>query len=276
MSYNHYWTRSNPGIIIILIDQSVGMSELLDDRKKSDIAADFVNCFIAESCNRFVNNGAMILPSAFISLIGYYDNKIKIIRKSSILEMIENPLKIDTYKKQISDGIGGFVEIDYSIPIQVLPKATGNKPMEKGFEFSMHEINEFIKRKNDIDLQTLIRPIVINICEGIPTNGLESVRSTVNKLSTIHIPSGSPIIINIVLGCGEKYIFPTKLMDLADKVSSAKLYFDISSTLPISIHKLLDLGFNVDEKSRYLFYNVVNDDLGRISSACHCLIYSAS
>ena len=101
--YENNFTRANPGLIVILVDQSGSMSlEWTDGKSLAEQTAMVINRCIAEMGFRFTA-GTTIKESANIVLIGYggepnYEAQLS--RSGSIREFVEQPLRREIIKKK--------------------------------------------------------------------------------------------------------------------------------------------------------------------------------
>jgi len=271
MNYENRFTRANPGFIILLVDQSFSMSnEWTDGKSLAEQTALAINRCLAEMGAKFTS-GTEIKKSAFIVIIGYggieNSDSANLIRKGSIVEFMESPMRIESIKKKISDGAGGLIEIDYSMPINIEPTAVWGTPMASAFQLASSFIQEWKQRPLDSedDLgNTVTRnelkdpvPLIVNISDGEPTDDPNDVRKYANEIMTTNFSDGTPLIFNIHLSPngGLRVEFPKNENNIKDEM--ARLLYDISSKLPQSfVEDAKGSGFVVDGGERTFMSNV--------------------
>ena len=154
---------SNPGCIVILIDQSYSMSEpFTDGGTKAERATRAVNSVIEEivlACR----SGDTIRDRCHISVIGYGEH-VNCVVDGMISEIASATIDIKKVKKLISDGVGGVIEIEREVPVWLEPQSSSQTPMHKAFERATEIIEHWISDKPDA-----FPPIVINITDGAAT-----------------------------------------------------------------------------------------------------------
>ncbi len=236
-NYNTLWSSATPGLIIFLIDQSASMQEeFIDGKNKAEFTASVIN----ETINDLIlqcSSGNMVKDRLFVSLIGYGGkggNSVDDVRSGYIGSFADNPLRFETVIKKISDGEGGFVEIEEEIPIFIEPTCPENglTPMAEAFEFAQRLIATWMDKKPENPA-----PVVINISDGFPFTGNddeeEEIRRTASKayeIMSMQMNDGNPLVFNIHLGIGLECRFEESSIELPDE--NAKFLFSISSKVP--------------------------------------------
>ena len=170
----------------------------------------------------------------FISVIGY-NHKVKNLAAGYLKDLDENPRRVDKVKQKISDGAGGILEIDKSMPIWVDPiTEDGATNMKGAFEMAKEIIEKWIadKPKNPA-------PVIINISDGVPYfNGLdldickEQTIGVVNQIKAINTEDGKVQIFNAMIGNGTKSVFPSSLNEIS--TDEGKFLYEISTEIPES------------------------------------------
>src|SRR5687768_3980489 len=121
--YSKLIGTNNPGLFIILVDQSGSMSDSYADSTKANFAALAVNRTIYEilaSCMA----GEKPKDRCHVSVIGYGEATQMIL--GGMPSEIKNPAHgHETYKKKVSDGAGGLVEVEQTLPIWLKPTNGG-------------------------------------------------------------------------------------------------------------------------------------------------------
>ena len=252
MNYNNFFTRANPGLIIILIDQSKSMEDPWSGGKTlAEQTAMSINRCITEMGLRFTS-GTKMKNSANIVLIGYGGIKdsweANVLRAGSIVELFEDTtVPVQHLKQKISDGAGGILEIDFDLKEFVTPTAVWGTPMASAFELANRVVKEWVSRpldSEDEEGKTYTRdaskdpvPLIVNISDGEPTDKEEDVRKYAKEIMETACPDGNPLIFNIHLSAngGREVSMPMDEASLPDGDKMSKLLFDISSKLPESM-----------------------------------------
>lgn len=234
-NYSKQWSTATPGYLIFLIDQSSSMGNDWSDGKTY---AEFT----AEVINRTINEliatnaaGETVKNRVFISLIGYGSKGVRDIRSGYLSSYAEEPLRIERYKRKVSDGEGSFLELNMEVPVFLDPEAAGITPMAEAFSFSERLIQRWIDVKNDNPV-----PVIINVTDGKPDTGkkelneaeIASTIATANEILNMETLDGNPLIFNVHISKAKHEIrFPAKRTDLGDD-QFAHFLFQISSRVP--------------------------------------------
>lgn len=241
--YENNFTRANPGLIVILVDQSGSMSiEWTDGKSLAEQTAMVINRCIAEIGFRFTA-GTTVKESANIVLIGYGGDpsyEAQLIRSGSIREFIEQPIRREVVKKKEYNREMGFYEIDFEVPINIEPVAGYVTPMGSALMLAESIVKEWVNRTDDRDAAKDPVPLIINISDGAPTDedgyvmtDFSPIVNIANSIKSIDCPDGHPLIFNIHLSADcntEEVQFPESKSQLPDELSC--LLYDMSSSLP--------------------------------------------
>lgn len=246
--YENNFTRANPGLIVILVDQSGSMSlEWSDGKSLAEQTAMVINRCIAEMGFRFTS-GTTIKESANIVLIGYGGEpnyEAQLLRSGSIKEFVEHPLRREVIKKKEYNREMGFYEIDFEIPINIEPVAGYVTPMESALTLAKSIIKEWVNRNDNRDKSKDPVPLLINISDGAPTDESGYVMSdftpitdVTDSIKSISCPDGNPLIFNIHLSADNNSVeiqFPESKGQLPTDDELSGLLYDMSSSLPDSM-----------------------------------------
>ena len=242
-------STSNPGCIIILVDQSWSMSEPFGDGTKAEQATQAVNSVI-EDIVLACRSGDTIRERCHISVIGYGEQVNRVI-DGMISEIVSATIEIKKVKKLIPDGAGGIIEIESERPIWLEPKANSQTPMHKAFEYAAEIIEDWISDRPDA-----FPPIVINITDGAATRPDLSADAA-RKIMSFRTTDGAVLVFNIHITNKGDIVKP--LPYNTDQFSGqvlAEYLFDISSTLPPELFKAAeDAGFPPEPGARCFVYN---------------------
>lgn len=174
--YSEYYTKSNPGLWVLLTDES------------------------EESCqeiNRFINEvvllnyvGRDVVSRCYIHIISYNKN-VKRIASGYLMQYNLNPLRIDEVTKKVPDGAGELVEIKSKMPVWIEPKTERG---EYCFKEAVNGVKIFIKEWISANPQTPA-PIVWNFA------GIESVHHhdliSIEILKEMYSRDGNLLFINV-------------------------------------------------------------------------------
>ena len=94
--YSEYYTTHNPGLWVILTDESDEATQVINDVISTVIKRNFAN---------------PIKNRCYIHLIGY-NGSVKVIKSGHLEEFHDNPLRIEAAKRFVSDGEGGRIECE--------------------------------------------------------------------------------------------------------------------------------------------------------------------
>ena len=257
--YQEQLSSSKPGLIIIMIDQSVSMSFPYANSTKAELAALAVNRVIAEIITA-CTVGDEIRDRCYVAVIGY-GKGVNVIFLDKVSELAKNPNTI-TVKKKVSDGAGGLVEVDEIVRVFVNDTAIGGTPMREAFQQAYIGVDKFISNN-----PSSFPPIVINITDGEPsTTSIAIVATEANKLAQLKTSDGNVIIINahISTASAGKIELPNNNAGFSGN-EFANFLFDISTVLPDTLaNRAKQTGFNVQSGSRGFVYNADVETLIRI------------
>ena len=262
MAYSEKMSSSNPGLIIILIDQSYSMNDPYgsNGEAKKDLAAKAVNRVIFEIMEASAD-GEKYKDRVYIMLVGYglKTGDLEIILNGFISEISNKIIRTEKIKRKVSDGAGGLVEIEEEFPIWVEPKAEYGTPMDLAFKEAYKTIETWCNANSNS-----FPPLVINITDGEP-NDFQNTEYEANKITSLSTNDGNVLLLNAHIADGNKESIklPNDVSHLSDPL--AKFLFDISSILPDPlVDEAKKVGFNVKEGARGMVYNADADILIRL------------
>lgn len=259
MNYEKLMSSANPGLIIFLIDQSYSMSDSFEAGKsKAEFAALAVNRGINEIINANAD-GDRIKDRCFISIIGYGQG-VQEVRSDYLNALADNPIRINTIKRKMSDGAGGLVDMDYEMPEWIDAQAGNGTPMNEAFAVAHRLASEWIKQNPDS-----AAPVVVNISDGMP-NDEPSTRKKAKEVMSLSCNDGNVLVFNAHIsngGSATKLAFPEPSDVLPD--AHAKFLFDISSEVPDSyLQAAKKAELPVKPASRGYAYNADGETLVKI------------
>lgn len=247
-NYSKQWSTATPGYLIFLIDQSSSMgAEWAEGNTFAEFTAEVVNKTINELIATNAA-GESIKDRVFISIIGYGIKGVRDIRSGYLSSYAENPISVEKSTKKVSDGEGGFFEMNIEKPIFLTAESGGVTPMAGAFEFAEELIESWVSKKNDNPV-----PVIINVTDGKPETGqqelndaaLASTIATANSILSMETLDGNPLIFNVHISkTSTELQFPASRSDVGSD-EYANFLFQISSRVP-EVYKRaakdLDLG----------------------------------
>ena len=255
--YSESLSSSNPGLILIMIDQSKSMSDPYDaNSSKNDFAALAVNRVIAEVITA-CTVGDEIRDRCYVAVIGYRgDEEVEVMFLKKVSELAQNT-DTTTVKKKVSDGAGGLVEVDELVRVFVKPIANGGTPMAKAFKEAYEGAERFISK-----YPNSFPPIVINITDGEPnewrrSNTFKKTTEKAKQLAQLKTTDGNIIVMNAHISAASagKIELPNSNASFREN-EFANFLFDISTILPKTLaERAKEVGFNVQPNSRGFVFN---------------------
>ena len=239
---------SNPGCIVILVDQSASMNEEWGTRTKSDGAALAVNR-ILEELVLAGRAGETIKDRCYVSVIGY-GQQVKSVVGGMISEIASSLIEVKGVKKSIPDGAGGLVEVEVEMPVWVRPEANNGTPMHEAFERAAEIIQCWCNDKPDS-----FPPIVINVTDGA-ANYPDLTAEAARKVMNLHTTDGNVLVFNIhIANSKHEVIFPHSTTQLVSD-NLAEFLFDLSSVLPEPLREAAKAaGLPAEINARCFAYN---------------------
>lgn len=226
------WSSATPGLLVILVDQSGSMTLPYD-------GGDSRTVFAAKAVNRLINtliqknfNGRTPKNRCYVAVIGY-DVEAKVLAKGYLDKLNDNPIRIDTVQKKVSDGAGGLVEISSKMPVWVEPiKDNLWTNMTAAFLMAKDLVEAWISDKPQNPA-----PVIINISDGTPYYDQKDVNvcmketiNVVNQIKQLSTEDGNVQIFNAMIGEGQKVVFPSSGSELITE--EAKFLYEISTVIP--------------------------------------------
>lgn len=264
------WSTCNPGLLIILVDQTNTASFVgVPDIANALIEAIIMLCFAGEKPKN----------RSYISIIGY-NNEVRLLQSGDLQYFESNPVRVEEgVIKKLPDGAGGLVEIKCKRPIWIqkeLPNSAGRN-MYGAFDLSNELIKEWVDQYPERPA-----PIILNISAGLPydtssdcTESMLKVADVVESIKTLStITSNEKIqIINVLVDYSlNKYIFPLKNSSFTPEQD---FFYEISTELH-DIQGIYNAAeyqqLVLDGGSRSFIYNMGKDDVRRLVG---CLFASA-
>lgn len=174
--YSKYYTKSNPGLWVLLTDES---EESCQEINK------FINTII-----QFNYVGSDVISRCYIHIISY-NGDVKRIVSGDLMQYELNPLRIDEQTVKVPDGAGGLVEIKSKMPVWIEPRT---KRERYSFKEAVNGIKIFVKEWILANPQTPA-PIVWNFADIGSINHNDLIE--IDKLKEIYTRDGKLLFINV-------------------------------------------------------------------------------
>ena len=271
--YDNIWTRSNPGLIIFLINQGNSMNECLSNGKTyAENAALAVNRMISEMGFRF-SSGTAIRDCANIVIIGYGGNEnkmeVELVRSGSLASLFsDDSIPIQHLNMNVSDGAGGMMDIDVELKQFVSPKAIGEESLASAIDCASQILAKWVIRTNESFNGNLYPvPVIINFSNA-NVQISNQTNSQIRDVMNLKLADGNPLMINCIYDNNPSIKgFPSlsKFVDL-----SYKEFCNISSFVPyeyLSEMKDNNRFPHVRKGSKFLFFFLDDETLRKLVEA---------
>ena len=266
IGYSKSMSSNEPGLFIILIDQSSSMQlqcGLGAKQSKAESISSNVNRVLAELCLRNTKDvGGMpqVKPRIDISIFGYGcdEDDTRAVRSAfgGALDgksIVNLPDLAQKYLRLGEQGVNNKCSI--SMPVWVEPKAIGATPMGAAFTKAAEIAEEWVSTHS-----TSFPPLVLNFTDGEVNDVTpKKLKKIADRLTSISTDDGTVLLFNchISSGKGDSCMLPSSKDEIPSDTSAALLY-DISSPLPVLMQQLARArGFTqVNENTRGFAYNI--------------------
>ena len=249
----------NPGLVVILVDQSSSMvNRFTPTLNRAEFAALAVNRCIYEILAN-CRSGTVVRDRCHVAVIGYGGQGKSLLVAGKPSEMESLIKRVEVIPQKVPDGAGGLVNIDFQMPIWVEAAASGGTPMNEGFSFAKDLINAWITEN-----PTSFPPICINITDGEPNNEPEA-EAEAARLRQCSTSDGQTLLFNAHIGnpADGEVTVPSSDGQLSDNL--ARFLFRISSEIPASmVGAARNVGFNPQPGSRGMIMNAGAEALTKL------------
>lgn len=239
---------SNPGCIVILVDQSWSMGQEWATGTKSEGTALAVNRILEELVLASLD-GDVMKDRCHVSVIGYGE-RVQQVVNGMISDVALSVTEVKKVKKCIPDGAGGIVEVEVETPIWLRPEANNGRPMHKAFEHATEIVQHWCN-----DNPNSFPPIVVNITDGAASHP-DWTADAARKVANLHTTDGNILVFNIHIANNKhEVIFPHSSNQLVGD-DLAEYLFELSSILPKPLcNAAKEAGLPADADSRCFAYN---------------------
>jgi uncharacterized protein YegL len=228
-------SRANPSCFLFLIDQSGSMADAWgsgeSQHKKADGLADTINKLLAELTIKCAKEEG-VRDYYHVGVIGYgssvgpaFAGPLAGKDLVPISEVANNPARLESRVKKVSDNAGGLVDQTIKFPVWFEPTANGGTPMCQALTRAQSIVQGWLTQH-----LSCFPPIVINITDGEATDGDPTIPG--NSLNQLASSDGNVLVFNIHLSSrnAPAIVFPDNEEQLPDDF--ARQLFRMSSVLP--------------------------------------------
>ncbi len=271
--YSAEISRTNPTMILFLLDQSGSMGEefqmapsysspwgspsqhLGPMPKKADGVADAINRLLQSLCIRCAKEGG-IRDYFHVGVIGYgeqvgpaFIGNLEGMELVPISKIGSNHARLEERTKKIPDGAGGVLETKVKFPIWFEAVASGGTPMSEAFDQAKSIVEEWIQNHPNG-----FPPMVINITDGEFSDGDPS--DLANELKSLKTSDGNVLLMNLHLSSviTSPIVFPNYDAELPNDYS--KILYNMSSDLtPFMVSVAKQHGNKVGDGAKGFAFN---------------------
>jgi len=258
MAYQAAIQRSDPAVLLFVIDQSGSMAERMGtfEISKAQFLADVMNKTLMEIVTR-CQKADGVRDYFHVGVIGYGADGpknalagalgVQILNPISAIEA--NPLRVDTRIKKVPDGAGGVYEQQVQFPVWFEAQASGGTPMVAALTKAGEELVQWCSTH-----PRSFPPTVLHITDGESQGGNpEEVSQTLRQLGT---DDGGVVLLNLHVSSqgAAPILFPDGEQGLPDEFS--ELLFRMSSQLPPKmVEAAKEKRYKITDQSRGYIFN---------------------
>jgi len=288
--YDKKITSNEPGLIILLIDQSSSMSETLV--KTADGEAFSIAKMAKYVCDHFLNEifqkcvrGNEFKPYLDLAVIGYgreTERGAKIRSALTKITLEQFPFSVtklaDCYTKKNQNTSDDASVVPKPRLEWTEERSSGDTPMLEAFKKSREIIENWLPNH-----KTSFPPFVINMSDGAPTDDVEILEmlrngsvdddlsqtqliSETNVIQKLGTDNGTCLICNCHISSMmmTQVLYPTDITEINNIDELAKIMFKMSSVIPDTLRKLgAGLGLPLEYNSKFFVFNA---DVGSLKS----------
>lgn len=258
MAYTAQITRANPTLVVLLLDQSGSMADPFGGEqnvRKAEFVAGVVNRTLHDLVIRCTKTEE-VRNYYYVSVIGYgrtvgpaFTGALAARTVVPVSEVADNPLRIETGYKRVSDGVGGYVEMPVRYPVWIYSHADGGTPMCRALEVARGVVSQWLAEH-----PRGFPPTVLHLTDGESSDGDPTQLG--RELLSLSTDDGGVLVFNCHVSSRRsvKVEYPTTEAELADDF--ARTLFRMSSVLPENfLAAAQQLGVPAAEDSRGFVFN---------------------
>jgi uncharacterized protein YegL len=262
--YSKLISTANPGLFVILVDQSSSMEDQYANSTKANYAALQVNqCIYAIlSASR---QEEKVHDRCHIAVIGY-GASTGLILTGRASELMTKVIRNENYKRQELDQAGNPYEASQTLPVWVEARHDNGTPMADALELAVELVGAWIRDKGPTGNENSdsFPPVIFNITDGKPNDltGADApeTRRAAERLAALSTKDGSVLIANCHIGeqGGPEIKLPASAGSLTEP--EARFFFEISSVIPAELFAAAQSqGLTPQSGSRFFVMNAAPD-----------------
>lgn len=267
--YSKQITRTNPALVVVLVDRSESMAENVPHgmgvATKAQVVADSVNALLSEMVFRSQRYGGVV-DYFSVAVVGYGDSTVEHLLPKGVMSISEVEQMTTTVSNRF---------VRYTLPTGqivrgvvparewIKPVAAGNTPMGEAFSKTLRSLRGWCSSHRDS-----FPPIVINITDGEATDiTYQQLAELAESIKQTGTDDGKTLLMNLhITSAGtvhqQRVKYPSESMPRPTGRLSRLLY-DMSSTFPHIYNELLEdiCGQGAKPPFRALCYNSSAEDV---------------
>lgn len=267
--YDQHIDRSHPGCIVVLVDQSGSMREVVPDgtgRSKAEALAEAINSLLYELCLRSIKDGSEGPRHYYdVAVLGYggagvgsaFGGALAGRTLVPIVDVANHPLRVEErIGPTVGSGSTGAPR-GARMPVWIDPVAAGGTPMSAALDAAGATVAPWVQAHPQS-----FPPIVVNVSDGAATDGDPMVwAQRIRSLATV---DGPVLLFNLNLSArGDQPLFFPSTADALPN-DHARALFEMSSPLPPHMCQLAGAqGLLVRTGARGYVFNADVDALVR-------------
>ncbi len=280
--YDKKITSNEPGLIILLIDQSNSMSDILvktpegESFSTAKMAKYVCDHFLYEIFSKCVR-GNEFKPYLDLAVIGYGSGIRSALTKITLEQFPFSVTELaDSYTKK-NQGSDDTTVVPKPRLEWTDERAFGDTPMLEAFKKARTIIENWLPNH-----KTSFPPFIINMSDGAPTDDQEILKmlydgilgdlsqtqliSETNAIQKLGTDNGTSLICNCHISSEmmKQVLYPTDITEINNIDGLAQIMFNMSSVIPDTLRKLgIGLGLPLEYNSKFFVFNA---DVGSLKS----------
>lgn len=229
--YSEYYTKTNPGLWVLLTDESEESCQEINKFINEAIMIDF--------------NGKTTMNRCYFHILGY-NGSIKVLQTGYLQTFEESIFEAQEVIKQVPNGDGGYLEINSKIPIWIKPHIESKHYLAE----SIRGASIFIKEYIQANPQTPA-PILWHFGNSINEHELTKITPEIERLKQITSRDGGVLFVHVYKDSCAHSPFV--------RVNSISKY---CSKLPLSVELIYKYLWEFEnELPNCKYHQVLNDNL---------------
>lgn len=259
MVYSAEISRSQPAVLLFLLDQSGSMEDSWSGesgRQKADGLATIINRLLQNIVLKCAKSEG-VRDYYHVGVLGYGDQTVAPAFSGALagqalvpISLIaDHPARIEERQRKTDDGAGGLIEQTIKFPVWFDPRARGGTPMCAALQQARTVLTDWLQQH-----PTGFPPIVINLTDGEATDGNPTAAAT--ALCELQTDDGPVLLFNLHLS--DRQATPVQFPDSDQNLPDAwaKLLFSLSSPLPPAMRSVAGQeGVAVGDGARGFAFN---------------------